>query len=334
MVLCKYYQRGNCKFGARCSYEHAQTSSTNNHSGGAFGSSADIFTSANTKAEIPKVADITEPIIKVDLTTERPLWPFSSYCPIKYGSANLLKEQDLSFEELRLSAYEALGRGAGAQHEQEVNARANSVNSIIQNILQNLQEAVKSSQSANSAAAVSTTNDSTGPFGNTSQNATNSFLTGSSGTFGSQSGNSANPFSTVSSGSNSLFGQAQQSSNSSFGQRPQLRSTSFGQNSQISSPFAAISPFGQSNQSAAFGSTSNLVSNNATSAFGGEPKSIFGTTPKPSTLGAPAQLTSIFGSTSNPSSAFGVTSQPASAFGTVSQPQSAFGTISQPSTLR
>jgi nucleoporin NUP42 len=294
MVVCKFFQQGNCKFGARCNFEHPRHlhggSSQTSHFGGSFGAKS------NVEANDSQVNNITSDTLKTDFTTERPQWPFSSYCPVKYGHANLLKDQDLSFEEVRAGAYEALQKQSMPQYEQDLNTRANSLNGSIQAILNNLGEAVRVSQRTNTA----------GNVGHNSQTSSQSTLFGTP-----QSQSSLNAGSSAFGNSSVFGGSSSQAKSSVFGGAAPAQSS--GASPFTSSAFNTSSPF------AATATSLPSLSTNASSS------SAFGVSSTPtSAFGAPSKLSSVFSAPST--SPFGSTSTTSPAFGTTNPVQSAFGT--------
>lgn len=86
MVVCRFFLQGSCKFGANCKNEHPGQHSAASSSAAAGAFSADS--------------------IKLDLTTDRPIWALTSYGPAKH-ELNLIAGIDVSQEELRLEFYKA-----------------------------------------------------------------------------------------------------------------------------------------------------------------------------------------------------------------------------------
>ncbi|SCV72779.1 BQ2448_4316 [Microbotryum intermedium] len=110
-VPCKYYPLGQCRNGNSCRFSHANPSSTSNAA--------------------PSNPGFTSESIKIDLTTDRPSYALSSYGPGKTG--NLIKDQDLSPEELRLSYYNAVKANNPSLYPEEglVNKAEQTVKSIL-----------------------------------------------------------------------------------------------------------------------------------------------------------------------------------------------------------
>lgn len=342
MAICKYFKLGNCKFGHRCNFEHPR---------GLIPDKTGSSTVSAT-AEEPIVTNITVDSVKADLTTDKPGWPFTSYCPVKYGFSNLISDQDLSFEEARSWAYQANNTGTFAAYEQELLRRNNNLNTEIQQILVNLPAAVQQAQSANSVPSQSNPNQvkpAESVFGQVQQ--------------GQRScGQTAQPQSAFGMAAKSQLAQPTSSlTQSAFGQ-PSLSQSAFGQPSRPQSVFGSKatvtqgafgqtslpqSAFGQPSQpQSAFGQTSQTQQNafgqtslnhsafgeasktSTSSAFGqtSQTQSAFGQSPLPQIIfDKPAQTQNAFGQTTPAQGAFGQTPQTQSVFAQASQPQSAFG---------
>jgi nucleoporin NUP42 len=88
MVVCQFFQRGNCRFGSQCKNEHPGQKTL----AAPAPASAGAFSAES---------------IKQDLTTERPLWALTSYGPAK-NEPNLIAGIDLSQEELRWEYVQAV----------------------------------------------------------------------------------------------------------------------------------------------------------------------------------------------------------------------------------
>lgn len=101
MVVCQFFQRGNCRFGSSCKNEHpGQT----------------------TLAKPAAAAAFSTDSIKQDLSLERPIWALSSYGPAKH-EPNLIGGVDLSPEELRIEFCKARSANNAALYRQSRLAR-------------------------------------------------------------------------------------------------------------------------------------------------------------------------------------------------------------------
>lgn len=310
MVVCKYFRQGDCKFGARCKFEHPRDLKTGQSSTFASTvgtSTSNLFSAGNSRTDQARSADVTAEGIKTDLTIDRPPWPFTSYCPVKYGTSSLITGHDLSYEEVRALAYEAVANQALPAFEQNMNSKADQVNREVQAILGNLSQAVKVAQESNRI--TSTGAQGASAFGQASITAGTGHTQG-------------NPFSLS---NNKAFGSANQGTTNPFGQSAQ---NALGLGHSLS----GTASFGNTNAASTLGQTSPFVQDNSKkqSVFGQSPSSVFGMASQPSSAflpsSTPATLpsNSVFGNTS--------TGSVPSAFGQPSQPQSVFGqTMTQPS---
>ncbi|KAK5113512.1 hypothetical protein LTR62_003381 [Meristemomyces frigidus] len=359
MVICRFWQQGNCKFGDNCKNEHPGARSEANRyaplsngygNNGARprGGGGDRYRPGQT-ADQKLPYNLDKEAITSDLTAggakgERPEWPLSVYAPGRDAPRQLLEGAvEQSPEEMRLLCYEAKAKGQleqyvssmfsvqheatlGAQVQQQISSILNDLDGAIKYVIDGeqqhpnrLDQVVKGSGTFAKPAL--------GGFGQTS--GTSPF--GGTSTFG-QSSNMAQTTST--------FGQPSQPTTSAFGQPSNLggvRST-FGQPSQ-----PAAGGFGQPSQpsTGGFGQPSNFGANKSTfgqpsqPAFGQPSQSTFGQPSQPAlsqpsqpAFGQPSQL--AFGQPSQP--AFGQPSKPA--FGHPSQPKNSSpfsGQVNKPS---
>lgn len=227
--------------------------------------------------------------VKTDLTTGRPRWILSAYCPGKDTPAVLFKENEYSPEEVRWRFYQQqiIGQAEAAEHEFQ--NLQNKAQQDIQNALSNVngltswmeeQEKVR----PNRYDLVKT--DGKLPIEEVGKNAALNTQPGSSmNPFGgsrptAEQGN--NPFARAPFGQqNSAFGQAQQPSSfgqttapSAFGARPET--SAFGKPA-FGTPAFGQSSFGQTSQpSSAFGQSSAIGGANSTSPFAKPAASSFG----------------------------------------------------------
>lgn len=93
MVVCAYFQKGNCRYGNKCQNEHVRPDGVR------------FATRADTGGVATPVL-FTKETIEADLTVELPVYTLTCYGAAK-GLANLIKDADTSPEELRLKFYQA-----------------------------------------------------------------------------------------------------------------------------------------------------------------------------------------------------------------------------------
>ncbi|KAH7156902.1 hypothetical protein EDB81DRAFT_403670 [Dactylonectria macrodidyma] len=301
MVLCKFFQQGNCRFGNNCRFEHTNAGSSssynsynsynsgNNNNRNQSSSRFGALSGQGSNQSTAEKYNITVEAIERDLTTEAPQWLLSAYAPGRDAPAQLFGgyPREQSFEEMRL--HFMIGKASG--NEQQA---LNEAQELYANAQQQMQNAIRNPRDA-VAFLTNAENEHPNrldicregtqghPFGE--------FLVGKrpKSIWTDPSTQSSNPFaSSNNTASASPFGGgASAPQPSAFGQPSAL--------GQKASPFGAPS-FGQPSQ----------------------PASGFGQ--------AGAQGSSPFGQPSQPTSAFGQPSQ----LGQTSQPASAFG---QPSAL-
>ena len=310
MTVCRYFTQGSCKFGPRCNFEHPRDGGGQQFGRGAFGNVSTSFnnpkTGGSTSGASASGSDASEYQISVedirrDLTTDKPLWPLTSYCPIKNGSANLINNQDISFEELRVSAYQALNGNTMQQYQQELDSRFLQITNQINAVLGNLAGALKISREMNQKAPSQA--PSTFP-GNSSPASTVFGQPQPPSAFSAaQTNTTASPFGQTPN-NHSAFGAPSMPTapvsafaSSAFPAKPAANNPFAGQNS-LTTAFPSASPSGTSSsaftQQSAFGSSSF-----GQSAFGStNPSGSNGTLPF-------GQTTSTNGvNSSNPSGAF------------------------------
>ncbi|OAL54946.1 hypothetical protein IQ07DRAFT_584085 [Pyrenochaeta sp. DS3sAY3a] len=351
MVVCQFYQRGNCKFGDSCYKEHpgSQRDANRNPGSGssAFGGASNNRFSAFGGGDRyrPGQASDSKPSynldkndIRNDLTGQRPIYPLSSYGPGKDAPRQLIEGPvDISPEELRLRYYtlRAAGNEGGAQ--QEETALNEKMQQQVKAIVDDIDGAIRYIEEGANVHP----NRIDIAKGNVAPGA-------SGGSAAASSASSSNPFLKVP--QSSALGQASSPGfgRPAFGQpsNPAQTTSAFG---QPSNPGQTTSAFGQPSNpgqtTSAFGQPSNP--GQTTSAFGqtsnpGQTASPFGTAsslgPKPSPFGQPSALAGAggFGKPAFGASGFGQPSLPGSgsAFGQTSSmgQGSAFGQPSAPGT--
>ncbi|KAK2769907.1 ccch zinc finger domain protein [Colletotrichum kahawae] len=358
MVVCKFYEQGNCRYGNNCRFEHPRGQSNNRFA--AFGGNSGGGFNRGGNDTLPYM--LSKETIEKDLTSEQPQWILSAYGPGRDAPEQLfggpMREQ--SFEEMRLHHAMATASGNPQQALNQAQELYQQAQQQMKTAVGNLDGAIQFLISAEQKHPnrVDICKQGTLPGGTTGEFAVGRRATGSLGQanpFGSggSSGASANPFS--SGGQQpSAFGSGPSTTGSAFGQASALgqkpnafgggAAPAFGQPSQPTSAFGQASSapaFGQPSQpTSAFGSGAQ----SSTSAFGqpSQPSSAFG---QPSALGGGASAfgqASALGQKPNPFGSGGAFGQPAqssgtstSAFGQTSQPAasgSAFGQPSQPGT--
>ncbi|KAL2753236.1 hypothetical protein ACRALDRAFT_2029116 [Sodiomyces alcalophilus JCM 7366] len=354
MVVCKFWEAGNCRYGQNCRFEHPNRNQTGNRFAAFGGTGGGAFGGTSSNAQSPYT--ISKETIQKDLTNELPQWILSAYSGGRDTPEQLfggpIREQ--SFEEMKL--HHVLAEAAGNPQQAITQAQQlwQQAQQQIQTTLGNLDGAIEFIRAAEHkhpnrydiCKQNTPAGGSTGAFSKGRTQTTSAFSQPNPFQSGSAAGAStANPFSTNTQTS-SPFG-AGTSTTGAFGQ-PSTTASGFGQPSALGqkpSPFGAPA-FGQPSQPAtAFAKPAENTPFSAASqskpAFGqsgfGQPA--FGQ----SGFGKPAQGASPFGQaqagqTGAGGSAFGqpsaLGSQPkgfgAPAFGQPAQPAqpSAFGQAS------
>ncbi|KAK7546578.1 hypothetical protein IWX49DRAFT_416412 [Phyllosticta citricarpa] len=329
MTICRYFQQGNCRFGERCKFEHpgqvtqARPPQQNQNRYGALNNQFGGGAARGPPRNGPNNKyNLDQDVIRTDLTTDRPIWPFSAYGPVKSVPRQLIEGPiEQSPEEIRFRFY-ALGNPPQAAAEET--ALLEQSNQQVQSILNDLPGAIKFVLDGEN---IHPNRNDICEQTSASQTS-NTFSKGGSGPSGRPT-----PTGPAAFGANKPGGFDQPGFGAPAGGQPQQQQSAFGRPSS----------FPQANQGSAFGAPSSLGANN------GNTGSAFG---KPPAFGAPA-----FGQPANPGqtqpSAFGQPSQPGAfgqpagsgfgkpafgqpagggAFGQAGQPSGgAFGQPSQPS---
>lgn len=316
MVLCKFWQAGNCRKGNNCNFEHPSSVAS------AFGKSPfpAFSSSRGSRQASENTFQVSKEGIKTDLGTERPTWILSSYGPGRDAPEQLFggPDREKSFEEARVFYELEKSQGRQQNAEQVLNAAYQASSNQIQTILNNVDQAVDFVLSArdkhpnrldilkqmapnpttgifsrNLNTISSTTNTtSASPFGGGGSTTTNSGGFGSgtlSNPFGQQSGSGGTSKPSPFGGGGGSGG----SGGSGFGGSAVTTSSPFSSNIASGSAFGQTSTLGTG--SSAFGKPSALSSGIGTSAFG---KPAFGS----SGFGQAGQLgqkTSVWGSSSS-----------------------------------
>ncbi|KAF9528035.1 hypothetical protein CPB83DRAFT_836171 [Crepidotus variabilis] len=324
--VCQFFLRGQCKFGDSCRNEHPADSRQSGFGGNSWNNNRNASSNAaasgtSAKSELPyNDANIRNDL---DPKTEKPIWPLSCYAPFK-GETTLIEGLDISPEEMRVKAAEAVKRGNIAEYTQyesnQIAAAEQAYNNVRTNLQQALEQAKRQSRLVSNAAASS------------SSTSTNAFASGSGSTSafggGSNAGSVFGSTSTPSAFAGGTFGAT--TTPSVFGGGGSGGS-SFGAPNPTPSVFGSTptpSAFGSSSTPSAFGSTATT----STNAFGkpafGQPafgQSAFGQ-PTASTLSGPPTTTNTFGQ-----SAFGQPAAPAtSATSTFGQASTSSSSLVKP----
>ncbi|KAK0666638.1 hypothetical protein QBC41DRAFT_325463 [Cercophora samala] len=328
MVVCRYFQQGNCRFGNNCKFEHPRDGGSNQSPFGGGGNRFSALSGGQQSAfggskqpDQPDYPGLNEETIRKDLVNELPQWIFSCYGPGKDAPDNLFggypREQQP--EELRIHFMkgQAAGEAEAAMNEimQLHQVARQQIDHTLSNIpaaIQHVRDGINRHPNRHDVCKQGTLASSGSAFGNPAPNA-----------FQSASQSAPNPFGApaqpVGGGG---FGQP-----AALGQKPNpFGAPAFGQPAQPAtnpSPFgqpAAPSAFGQPAAPSAFGQPAALGASNP---FGKPAGGGFG---QPSALGGGNK---VFGQAATPAfgqSGFGhTTAAPASsAFG---QP-AALGTAS------
>lgn len=328
MVVCKYFLQGNCRYGNSCWNDHP----SGGNQGYSVTAQRQLFGGSRPTSGGPKVSfrdnfgtnqnpykwfsqdakqqqgqnqpaaqqQVSASDIVKGLATEMKTWEASKMWPFSVlgfekDSSCIPGFEDVSPEELRLEAYEALKTGNIQPYVQRVEGLVNDLNNK-RNELKNPNMTLKQKlvsfvddsrrqKPGSSSSHVSLFSDSSGAFGQGTSNSQPGM-----GSFGSQ------PPAFGSSGSQSLFGQ-QSSSSSLFGQPQNEQSAGQSQNT------FAQSPFGQSSQ------------------FGGAQQTVASS----SSFGQTSQSSGLFGKTASTSTGFGAGTFSASPLASAATPQSLFG---------
>ncbi|KAI1821178.1 hypothetical protein F4861DRAFT_483898 [Xylaria intraflava] len=257
--ICRFYQRGDCRNGANCRFEHPGA----NTSANAFDTNRfNVFNSASAKPQdATNPYKVTKESIRVDLADERPTWILSCYGPGKGAPEQLFGgyPREQSLEEVMLYI-----RGSANQQQaiSEVMALHSQAEQQIQTTLGNLDGAVQFVVAAenNHPNRIDVCNQNTNEGGTTGIFAVKTGFADNPLT--SNTISNQNPFSTTQpnpfGGGTPAFGQP-----SALGQKPSVFGTApssqFGQPSQMG---AAAPAFGQPSQpgvgAPAFGQPSQM----------------------------------------------------------------------------
>ncbi|KAK4611873.1 Nucleoporin AMO1 [Fulvia fulva] len=357
MVVCKFFQQGNCRFGDGCKFEHPGSSrgfNSNSNSntnrfaplsvqgqgqnqqrgrsgavgGGATQSEPFNVTNANIKQDLSSISGGDPP-------GDRPIWPLSCYAPGNKPPRQLIEgDLEQSPEEMRVKYYIAKAAGREQEYANHERDLLNQVEQKVQAILNDVEGAKKYVVDGQyehpnrldlETKPTQPWNKPTGGFGQPAAQ-TSAFgapsAPATSGGFGQ----------TSSLGGGNAFGQP---SRSGFGQTSQLGASSTASAGGFGQPSALGGGGG-------FGQTSNM--GQRPSAFGapaqpGFGQSGFGAAAKPSPFAAPAQTaqaapafgsSTAFGAATKKPSPFG-SPQPAQSSSTAFGQPSAFGAASRPS---
>ncbi|KAL2157301.1 hypothetical protein VTH06DRAFT_6239 [Thermothelomyces fergusii] len=351
MTVCRFYQRGYCRYGNSCKDEHPPKGGQQNYN--RFGALAGQGNRGmgGRASDGPAYPGLTAEAIERDLRSELPQWILSCYGPGRDAPEQLWGgyPREQSFEEIRL--HFMLGAMAGNPQgalndiqnlyqnaQQQIQHTLNNIPAAIQFILDaekthpNRIDVCKAASGGAAPGSVfgsqrnpfQQSTPSANPFGTPSAPATGA------GVFGQPSalGQKPNPFGTPAAAP--AFGQPAQPAAPAFGQPATLGSSSpFGRPAQTTSAFGQTSVLGAKPNP--FGAPSfGQPAQPAAPAFG---QSGFG---QPGILG---QRPNPFGTPAGGGGAFSTTSQPAPQNNPFGQPaqqpqqaQTALGLFGQPAT--
>ncbi|KAJ1985859.1 hypothetical protein H4R33_003709 [Dimargaris cristalligena] len=179
MTICRFFQKGNCTFGAKCKFKHtlepgdksrqsnATTivgSSRRPIGGGSnqyaiLDSSNNTWNSSNNNNSNSNRNNSTGPSndpnptttttgmtcesIRADMTTYTKMWPLTCYGPDK-GYPNLIKNRDFSMDEARVMYYTALRNSRNTSaYESQMRKLKNAVNNDVQKIRNDIPKALE-----------------------------------------------------------------------------------------------------------------------------------------------------------------------------------------------
>ncbi|KAL1642741.1 Nucleoporin-like protein 2 [Diplodia intermedia] len=122
MAVCKFFLQGNCKFGDRCKFDHpgAQNQLRGNQQNQNRYAPLNNANTGGQAARGPQRGprhdfkyNLDPDIVHVDLTSDRPIWPFSVYAPGRTAPRHLIEGpvMEQSPEEMRLRYYAAMRTG-------------------------------------------------------------------------------------------------------------------------------------------------------------------------------------------------------------------------------
>ncbi|QSZ31992.1 hypothetical protein DSL72_001561 [Monilinia vaccinii-corymbosi] len=299
MVVCRFWQQGNCKFGSTCRNEHPdQDADPNANKSGFNNRFAPLQSNSNPRnyntqrggdgAHMPFSLD--NATIKQDLTAERPQWILSAYGPGRHAPEQLFggPAREISFEEMRLLHYIAAASGNAQPAIQDAERLWQEADQQIQNALNDLDGAInyivaadnkhpnrndlcQQGTSTDQTPWVQRNNPTSGSngFGAPSQTATLAFgqpSTQSGSVFGQPSsafGGPSQSFGAVQQGASGAFGQP-----SALGQKPSTFCSAFGQPSQLEQRAGAFgNPSAMGQTANPFGAPSNNSANAGQSGF-------------------------------------------------------------------
>ncbi|SLM41186.1 Zinc finger, CCCH-type [Lasallia pustulata] len=170
-VLCKFWQRGHCKNGDRCNFEHPGrgnqfhsqnrfgvfqspgSNASNSPGTGAFGGSPStqdypqgtLNQQVESESNVVPRYHLTKDGITDDLTKDLPIWILSAYGPGRDAPRQLFggHPREQSFEEARLRYYELTASGNQQQAIQEAQALVNNAEQQIQAALNDVDGGIK-----------------------------------------------------------------------------------------------------------------------------------------------------------------------------------------------
>ncbi|KAK4167007.1 nucleoporin AMO1 [Cladorrhinum sp. PSN259] len=338
MVVCRFFQQGNCKFGASCRNEHPQSGGNQSGYDNRFAALNSGQSNQGRASDVPPIAALTDEIVQRDLTSELPQWILSCYGPGRDAPEQLFGglPREQSFEEMRL--HYMMGAINGNPQ-----AALNDIQTIYQNAQQQIQHTLNDIPGAirfivNAANKhpnrVDICNNASGgavglasnAFGAPPPQVSNPFgapaaapATPAAGAFGQSSalGQKPNPFGAP------AFGQPAQPANSAFGQAPALGAS----NSVFGKPAQPGGAFGQPSALVGGGLGGKVFGQGAAQPAFGQSGFAQAAATQP---GVGFGQTATLGAKPNP---FGAQQQPAAnPFGQAQQPAQNTGVFGQPAT--
>ncbi|KAK9474773.1 uncharacterized protein V1510DRAFT_438521 [Dipodascopsis tothii] len=130
---CRYFQKGTCNQGSNCAFPHIKE-------GGSPFASPDGRGEPQSPLSVNKKYDRELDELQMFLRADW-YWPFSSYAPSHEAVHPLIKDRDVSYEELRASYYEANETGNGAFYLRALGAATASIQELREFLLKDINKA-------------------------------------------------------------------------------------------------------------------------------------------------------------------------------------------------